>query len=64
MYFCMHAEAHRCKYSLFQGTLIRVFDIVKKYQIVELRRGADPATLYWWVLSVGPSTFILLVYTA
>ncbi|XP_064603354.1 WD repeat domain phosphoinositide-interacting protein 4-like [Liolophura sinensis] len=29
-----------------KGTLIRVFDIVKKYQIVELRRGADPATLY------------------
>jgi len=29
-----------------KGTLIRVFDTATKRQIVELRRGADPATLY------------------
>lgn len=29
-----------------KGTLIRVFDAVSKRQKVELRRGADPATLY------------------
>ncbi|XP_076362152.1 WD repeat domain phosphoinositide-interacting protein 4-like isoform X2 [Tachypleus tridentatus] len=29
-----------------KGTLIRVFDTTKRTQLVELRRGADPATLY------------------
>lgn len=29
-----------------KGTLIRVFDTMKRIQLVELRRGADPATLY------------------
>jgi WD40 repeat protein len=29
-----------------KGTLIRVFDTNKRSQLVELRRGADPATLY------------------
>lgn len=29
-----------------KGTLVRVFDITTKKLIVELRRGADPATLY------------------
>jgi len=29
-----------------KGTLIRVFDTFSKRQLVELRRGADPATLY------------------
>lgn len=29
-----------------KGTLIRVFDTLKKNLLVELRRGADPATLY------------------
>ncbi len=29
-----------------KGTLIRVFDTNKRWQLVELRRGADPATLY------------------
>ncbi|CAN7940815.1 unnamed protein product, partial [Ixodes hexagonus] len=29
------------------GTLIRVFDTFKRTQLVELRRGTDPATLYW-----------------
>lgn len=30
-----------------KGTLIRVWDVVRKNQLVELRRGSDPATLYW-----------------
>ncbi|XP_014671280.1 PREDICTED: WD repeat domain phosphoinositide-interacting protein 4-like [Priapulus caudatus] len=29
-----------------KGTLIRVFDTTKRVQLAELRRGADPATLY------------------
>ncbi|XP_003708054.1 WD repeat domain phosphoinositide-interacting protein 4 [Megachile rotundata] len=29
-----------------QGTLVRVWDSIRKHLIVELRRGADPATLY------------------
>lgn len=32
-----------------QGTLIRVWDSVRRSLLVELRRGADPATLYWSV---------------
>lgn len=38
-------------YTWKQGTLIRVFDTQTKTLLVELRRGADPATLYWWVSS-------------
>lgn len=30
-----------------KGTLIRVWDTLKRTQLVELRRGSDPATLYW-----------------
>jgi WD40 repeat protein len=29
-----------------KGTLIRVFDLVSRKKLVELRRGSDPATLY------------------
>ncbi|CAG0886927.1 unnamed protein product [Darwinula stevensoni] len=29
-----------------KGTLVRVFDVYSKVQLVELRRGSDPATLY------------------
>ncbi|XP_059474187.1 WD repeat domain phosphoinositide-interacting protein 4-like [Neocloeon triangulifer] len=29
-----------------KGTLIRVWDVARKAQLVELRRGSDPATLY------------------
>ncbi|KAI4459709.1 wd-repeat protein interacting with phosphoinosides wipi -related [Holotrichia oblita] len=30
-----------------KGTLIRVWDSVTKARLVELRRGSDPATVYW-----------------
>ena len=30
-----------------KGTLVRVFDTMKKYLLNELRRGSDPAFLYW-----------------
>ncbi|KAJ4446711.1 hypothetical protein ANN_13408 [Periplaneta americana] len=30
-----------------KGTLIRVWDTARRNQLVELRRGSDPATLYW-----------------
>lgn len=30
-----------------KGTLIRVWDVARRSQLVELRRGSDPATLYW-----------------
>jgi len=30
-----------------KGTLIRIWDTIRKTKIVELRRGSDPATLYW-----------------
>ena len=33
-----------------KGTLIRVWDTHKRSQLVELRRGSDPATLYWYDL--------------
>ena len=38
-------------FLFLQGTLIRVFDSQTKNLLVELRRGADPATLYWLVIS-------------
>lgn len=31
-----------------QGTLIRVWDATTKVQLVELRRGSDQATVYWY----------------
>lgn len=30
-----------------KGTLIRVWDTAKRILLVELRRGTDPATVYW-----------------
>lgn len=36
-----------------QGTLIRVWDSVRRSLLVELRRGADPATLYWSVNKIS-----------
>lgn len=31
-----------------QGTLIRVWDVATRHQLIELRRGADSATIYWY----------------
>ena len=33
-----------------QGTLIRVFETKSRRQLLELRRGADPASLYWYAM--------------
>lgn len=33
-----------------KGTLIRIWDTIRKTRVVELRRGSDPATLYWYVI--------------
>ena len=30
-----------------KGTLIRVWDTARRVLLAELRRGSDPATLYW-----------------
>lgn len=30
-----------------QGTLVRVWDGFRRNLLVELRRGVDPATVYW-----------------
>ncbi|KAL5017843.1 hypothetical protein ScPMuIL_003565 [Solemya velum] len=40
-----------------KGTLIRVFDVSSKKQVVEFRRGADPATLY--CISFSPDSAFL-----
>lgn len=34
-----------------KGTLIRIWDTIRKAKVAELRRGSDPATLYWYVFS-------------
>lgn len=31
-----------------RGTLIRLFDTQSRARLLELRRGTDPATLYWY----------------
>ena len=30
-----------------KGTLIRVWDTANRIKLTELRRGADPASIYW-----------------
>ena len=30
-----------------RGTLLRLFDTHSRLRLLELRRGTDPATLYW-----------------
>lgn len=34
-----------------KGTLIRVWDTSKRHLLHELRRGSDPALLYWYGIS-------------
>lgn len=46
---------------LAQGTLIRVFDTQTKNLLVELRRGADPATLYWYVIHFYTITYLIFI---
>jgi len=33
------------------GTIIRIWDIILKVKVVELRRGLEAQTLYWYVIS-------------
>nr|CAD7427537.1 unnamed protein product [Timema monikensis] len=44
-----------------KGTLIRVWDTTRRAQLVELRRGSDPATLYWSVHVRQKATFPTLL---
>ena len=49
-----------------KGTLIRVWDTAKRSLLVELRRGSDPATLYWYTslqLQQDQLIITLLPYT-
>lgn len=45
-----------------QGTLVRVWDSVRRHLLVELRRGADPATLYWYNVLRNKFKLIILKY--
>ena len=41
-------------YFIPQGTLIRVYDTSSREQLLELRRGAAHANIYWWVAVLAP----------
>lgn len=44
-----------------QGTLVRVWDPLRRHLLVELRRGADPATLYWLVFYMIMSVIVIIL---
>lgn len=50
----LNQQGTRIATASVKGTLIRVWDTTTKSQLVELRRGSDPATVQWYV-------FILLL---
>lgn len=43
-------QATKIATASIQGTLIRVWDVATKNQLIELRRGSDAATIYWLVV--------------
>ncbi len=43
------------------GTLIRVWDTIKRTLLVELRRGSDPATLYWYKIKTFEISSSILI---
>lgn len=45
----LNQQGTRIATASVKGTLIRVWDTNSKAQLVELRRGSDPATVYWLV---------------
>lgn len=53
-------EATKIATASVQGTLIRVWELATKAKLLELRRGTDPATIYWYYLP-SPRTILLSV---
>lgn len=43
----LNQQGTRIATASHKGTLIRVWDSTSKNLLVELRRGSDPATVYW-----------------
>lgn len=46
----LNPQGTRLATASCKGTLIRVWDSSSRCLLVELRRGSDPATVYWFVL--------------